>query len=171
MSGRYAFDVICLVVSLSRSASLNSPFLRFLFPNRVQPKKTWTNTFSRRGDRLWAYQKEPLKQPLLKKLVGKTELADEACECFLNILKYMGDHPSTRKRMGNELTDNIFEPPLKNVSSLKIFLSWRQRCVICFNSITNAKSIMANNLKKNDCNEKDLLESKINHRISVASNK
>ena len=27
----------------------------------------------------------------------------------------MGDHPSTRKRMGNELTDNIFEPPLKNV--------------------------------------------------------
>ena len=85
------------------------------FYNRVQPKKTWTNTFSRRGDRLWAYQKEPLKQPLLKKLVGKTELAEEACECFLNILKYMGDHPSTRKRMGNELTDNIFESPLKNV--------------------------------------------------------
>jgi myosin VIIa len=81
---------------------------------RIQPKKTWTNTFSRRGDRLWAYQKEPLKQPLLKKLVGKVDLSDEACECFLNILKYMGDHPSTRKRMGNELTDNIFEPPLKN---------------------------------------------------------
>lgn len=82
---------------------------------RVQPKKTWTNTFSRRGDRLWAYQKEPLKQPLLKKLIGKNELSEEACECFLSILKYMGDHPSTRKRMGNELTDNIFEPPLKNV--------------------------------------------------------
>jgi hypothetical protein len=30
----------------------------------------------------------------------------------------MGDHPSTRKRMGNELTDNIFEPPLKNVNSM-----------------------------------------------------
>jgi myosin-7 len=29
----------------------------------------------------------------------------------------MGDHPSTRKRMGNELTDNIFEPPLKNVKN------------------------------------------------------
>jgi len=62
MSDRYAFNVNCLVVLLSRSASLNLPFLRFLFPNRVQPKKTWTNTFSRRGDRLWAYQKEPLKQ-------------------------------------------------------------------------------------------------------------
>jgi len=86
-----------------------------LFSYRVQPKKTWTNTFSRRGDRLWAYQKDPIKQPLLKKLVGKAELADEACECFVNILKYMGDHPSNRKRIGNELTDNIFESPLKNV--------------------------------------------------------
>lgn len=92
--------------------------MSILFINSVQPKKTWTNTFSRRGDRLWAFQKEPLKQPLLKKLVGKAELAEEACECFLNILKYMGDHPSTRKRMGNELTDNIFEPPLKNVKNL-----------------------------------------------------
>lgn len=93
----------------------------FLF-KRVQPKKTWTNTFSRRGDRLWAYQKEQLKQPLLKKLVGKAELSEEACECFLNILKYMGDHPSTRKRIGNELTDNIFEPPLKNVNITLSFL-------------------------------------------------
>lgn len=91
-------------------------FLFLIF--RVQTKKTWTNTFSRRGDRLWAYQKDPIKQPLLKKLVGKAELADEACECFINILKYMGDHPSNRKRIGNELTDNIFEPPLKNVKTI-----------------------------------------------------
>jgi hypothetical protein len=90
----------------------------FLLIFRVQTKKTWTNTFSRRGDRLWAYQKDPIKQPLLKKLVGKAELADEACECFINILKYMGDHPSNRKRIGNELTDNIFEPPLKNVKTI-----------------------------------------------------
>ena len=30
----------------------------------------------------------------------------------------MGDHPSNRKRIGNELTDNIFEPPLKNVKTI-----------------------------------------------------
>lgn len=66
---------------------------------------------------MWAYQKDQIKQPLLKKLVGKAELAEEACECFVNIQKYMGDHPSTRKRVGNELTDNIFEPPLKNVNN------------------------------------------------------
>ena len=45
------------------------------------------------------------------------ELAEEACECFINILKYMGDHPSNRKRIGNDLTDNIFEQPLKNVNN------------------------------------------------------
>lgn len=28
----------------------------------------------------------------------------------------MGDHPSKRSRTGNELTDQIFEPPLKHVS-------------------------------------------------------
>ena len=84
-----------------------------------QQKKTWTNTFTSsrsKSDRLWSFQKEGLKQPLLKKLVGKVELVDEACECFVSILKYMGDHPSTRKRIGNELTDQIFEAPLKNVT-------------------------------------------------------
>ena len=32
------------------------------------------------------------------------------------ILKYMGDHPSKRGRSGNDLTDQIFEAPLKHVS-------------------------------------------------------
>ncbi len=95
--------------------------LNFLNLFRIQSKKTWSSTFSKRGDRLWAYQKDPIKQPLLKKLVGKAELADEACECFVSILKYMGDHPSNRKRVGNELTDNIFEPPLKNVNIKHFF--------------------------------------------------
>ena len=35
--------------------------------------------------------------------------------CYLAVLKYMGDHPSKRSRTGNELTDQIFEPPLKHV--------------------------------------------------------
>ena len=68
----------------------------------------------RRHDDLWRYSKEPLKQPLLKKLLGKEELSQEACLCFLAVLKYMGDHPSKRSRTGNELTDQIFEPPLQH---------------------------------------------------------
>lgn len=60
---------------------------------------------------LWKCAREPLRQPLLKKLVDKEELCVEACQAFTNILKYMGDLPS--KRSGNELTDQIFEGPLK----------------------------------------------------------
>lgn len=48
---------------------------------------------------------------MLKKLADKEELCIEACQAFTNILKYMGDLPS--KRSGNELTDQIFEGPLK----------------------------------------------------------
>lgn len=60
---------------------------------------------------LWRCSREPIRQPLLKKLEDKEELASEACQAFTNILKYMGDLPS--KRSGNELTDQIFESPLK----------------------------------------------------------
>ncbi|CAF0829323.1 unnamed protein product [Rotaria sordida] len=88
---------------------------------RLPPKRTWSNTFSRRtgmnnnGDRLWAFQKEPLRQPLLKKLQEKLELSEEACSCFMNILKYMGDYQTgLRRRATNELTDAIFDPALKH---------------------------------------------------------
>lgn len=56
-----------------------------------------------------------MKQPLLQKLIGKEELAEEACFAFTAILKYMGDLPAKR-RLGNEYTDQIFEGPLKHVS-------------------------------------------------------
>ena len=57
-----------------------------------------------------------MKQPLLQKLMGKEELAEEACFAFTAILKYMGDLPAKR-RLGNEYTDQIFEAPLKHVST------------------------------------------------------
>ncbi|XP_064639535.1 myosin-VIIa-like isoform X2 [Lineus longissimus] len=88
---------------------------------RPPPKRTLSKTLSlpnaskrRRADDLWRYSKEPIKQPLLKKLLGKEELSQEAGLCFLAVLKYMGDHPSRRSRAGNELTDQIFEAPLKH---------------------------------------------------------
>jgi myosin-7 len=59
----------------------------------------------------WKCSREPIRQPLLKRLADKEELCVEACQAFTNILKYMGDLPS--KRSGNELTDQIFESPLK----------------------------------------------------------
>ncbi|KAG9510154.1 Myosin-VIIa, partial [Fragariocoptes setiger] len=60
----------------------------------------------------WKYSREPIRQPMLRRLSDKPdELHQEACHAFTNILKYMGDLPS--KRAGNELTDLIFEGPLK----------------------------------------------------------
>lgn len=79
--------------------------------------KTLTLSAARRGgpEELWRHSREPLKQPLLRKLVGKEELAEEACYAFTAVLKYCGDLPAKR-RIGNEYTDHIFDGPLKHVS-------------------------------------------------------
>ena len=55
---------------------------------RAPPKKTLSKTLGRkgRGDELWRYTSQPIKQPLLKKLQGKAELSQDACLCFLDIL-------------------------------------------------------------------------------------
>uniref|UniRef100_A0A3Q2Y3T3 Myosin VIIA n=1 Tax=Hippocampus comes TaxID=109280 RepID=A0A3Q2Y3T3_HIPCM len=61
---------------------------------------------TRGKERLWSCSREPLKQPLLKKVLAHEELSQEACQ-------YMGDYPSKRARSVNELTDQIFEGALK----------------------------------------------------------
>ena len=77
--------------------------------------KALTLTNARRGqDELWRHSREQIKQPLLKKLVSKEELAEEACYAFSAILKFMGDLPTKRPRIGNEYTDHIFDGALKN---------------------------------------------------------
>uniref|UniRef100_A0AAX7SFB3 Myosin VIIAa n=1 Tax=Astatotilapia calliptera TaxID=8154 RepID=A0AAX7SFB3_ASTCA len=73
------------------------------------PKHTLSRvmvTKNRGKDKLWSCTREPLKQPLLKKVVSHEELS-------LPIMKYMGDYPSKRTRSVNELTDQIFEGALK----------------------------------------------------------
>lgn len=86
---------------------------------RPPPKRTismtltLTNAKRRGSDEIWKHSREPLKQPLLKKLIDKQEVSEDACYAFAAILKYMGDLPSRRSRTGNELTDQIFEAPLK----------------------------------------------------------
>uniref|UniRef100_A0A8C3UDH3 Myosin VIIA n=1 Tax=Catharus ustulatus TaxID=91951 RepID=A0A8C3UDH3_CATUS len=88
---------------------------------RPPPKHTLSRvmiTKSRGKDKLWCYTREPIKQPLLKKILGSEELSQEACMLILDsylppVLKYMGDYPSKRTRSVNELTDQIFEGALK----------------------------------------------------------
>uniref|UniRef100_A0A8C7YUG1 Myosin VIIAa n=1 Tax=Oryzias sinensis TaxID=183150 RepID=A0A8C7YUG1_9TELE len=88
---------------------------------RPPPKHTLSRvmvTKNRGKDKLWSCTREPLKQPLLKKVVNHEDLAQEACMVnFLTLnppmMKYMGDYPSKRTRSVNELTDQIFEGALK----------------------------------------------------------
>lgn len=95
---------------------------------RSPPKHTLSRVMvskARGKDRLWSHTREPLKQALLKKIVGSEELSQEACMSFIAVLKYMGDYPSKRTRSVNELTDQIFEwavkaEPLKDEAYVQI---------------------------------------------------
>ncbi|XP_054868503.1 myosin VIIAa isoform X2 [Amphiprion ocellaris] len=83
---------------------------------RPPPKHTLSRvmvTKNRGKDKLWSCTREPLKQPLLKKVVNHEDLAQDACMSFIAVMKYMGDYPSKRTRSVNELTDQIFEGALK----------------------------------------------------------
>ena len=79
----------------------------------LQRTLTFSSARKKNSDQLWRHSREPIKQPLLKKLLNKDELIQESCFAFNAILKYMGDLPSRRTRSGNDLTDQIFEGPLK----------------------------------------------------------
>ncbi|XP_023954785.2 myosin-VIIa [Bicyclus anynana] len=70
------------------------------------------------GD-LWAHTREPIRQPLLKKLVNDEKLAKAAIASFFGILRYMGDMPSPKARSVTEYTDEVFssatsEPSLRD---------------------------------------------------------
>lgn len=41
-------------------------------------------------DRLWSHTREPLKQALLKKILGSEELSQEACMAFIDIRIHRG---------------------------------------------------------------------------------
>ncbi|XP_069069852.1 unconventional myosin-VIIb [Pleurodeles waltl] len=57
---------------------------------------------------LWSISKEPLKQPLLKRVCADADLRDHACQAFIAIMRYMGDYPAKQARSPVELTDQIF---------------------------------------------------------------
>lgn len=64
-------------------------------------------------EQLWLHSREPIRQPLLKKLLGNADLSHKACLAFTAILKYMGDYPTKQQQSPLDLTDQIFEPPTK----------------------------------------------------------
>uniref|UniRef100_A0A8C2X0R2 Uncharacterized protein n=1 Tax=Cyclopterus lumpus TaxID=8103 RepID=A0A8C2X0R2_CYCLU len=65
-------------------------------------------------ERLWVNSREPIRQPLLKKLVGNPELSQKACLAFTDILYTPDYYPTKQMQSSLELTDQIFEPTTKN---------------------------------------------------------
>ncbi|KAL8618879.1 hypothetical protein ACOMHN_000886 [Nucella lapillus] len=55
-------------------------------PSKRTLSGTLKTTRRKGGDDLWRYCKDPLKQPLLKKLKGADTHASDACLCFMDIL-------------------------------------------------------------------------------------
>ncbi|XP_072427812.1 unconventional myosin-VIIa-like [Chiloscyllium punctatum] len=64
-------------------------------------------------DRMWACSREPLRQPLLKKVCANADMVVLACHAFTAIMKYMGDYPGRLVQPGTELTDVIFSGALQ----------------------------------------------------------
>ncbi|KAG8580733.1 hypothetical protein GDO81_007401, partial [Engystomops pustulosus] len=71
---------------------------------------------TRGKSQLWAYSREPLRQPLLRKVCEVADLRDYACQAFIAIMKYMGDYPSKQTNSPVELTDQIFSGPVREES-------------------------------------------------------
>ena len=104
---------------------------------------------------------DPIKQPLLKKLLSHNEeLQQKAVSSFLDILsyscislyilvypsilcgcvvldccapilKYMGDYPSKKQRLSTDLTDPVFEHALVHVSEVFFLTQIYMSSVLC----------------------------------------
>uniref|UniRef100_A0A8D1MCL8 Unconventional myosin-VIIa n=1 Tax=Sus scrofa TaxID=9823 RepID=A0A8D1MCL8_PIG len=66
---------------------------------RPPPKHTLSRVMvskARGKDRLWSHTREPLKQALLKKILGSEELSQEACLAFIDIHTHGGEGVTRR---------------------------------------------------------------------------
>lgn len=68
------------------------------------------------AEKLWKHTRAPIKAPHLARVCENDELTQQAIATFTCILKYMGDLPSNRQRLGTEYTDAIFKPAIEHVS-------------------------------------------------------
>lgn len=73
---------------LSTQLPVVGQVLTISMPDRPPPKHTLSRVMvskARGKDRLWSHTREPLKQALLKKILGSEELSQEACMAFIDI--------------------------------------------------------------------------------------
>lgn len=83
-----ALQEMQVVEGLSTQLPVVEKVLTISMPDRPPPKHTLSRVMvskARGKDRLWSHTREPLKQALLKKILGSEELSQEACMAFVDI--------------------------------------------------------------------------------------
>ncbi|XP_044525079.1 unconventional myosin-VIIb [Gracilinanus agilis] len=86
---------------------------------RLPEKETINKAMFPKGrgkSQLWEHSREPLRQPLLKRVHANADFRDISCQIFTDILSYMGDYPSKQIRDPVELTDQIFMAPIEEAT-------------------------------------------------------
>ncbi|OWR43684.1 putative myosin-VIIa [Danaus plexippus plexippus] len=78
----------------------------------ISRQSTLTSAKRAVAGELWAHTREPIRQPLLKKILSDEQLSKLAVASFYAMLKYMGDLPTAKPRSVTEYTDEIFRPGL-----------------------------------------------------------
>uniref|UniRef100_A0A8D0HH36 Myosin VIIBb n=1 Tax=Sphenodon punctatus TaxID=8508 RepID=A0A8D0HH36_SPHPU len=131
---------------------------------------------SRGRSPLWAHSREPLKQPLLKKVCADPDLCDCACQAFIDILSsspssgYMGDYPSKQVRSSVEITDQIFVVAIKEevclffVCRYSVNSGW-QLLWLCTGLFPPSKSLLKHAQKFMETRQKESLALDCSRRI------
>ncbi|KAA0203334.1 hypothetical protein HAZT_HAZT001173 [Hyalella azteca] len=73
-------------------------------------------TAARKGSSvLWKHSRDPLQQPLLLKVLDSQQLSDMAVDSYTAILKYTGELPTRSAPTDTDLTDKVFNGPIKEL--------------------------------------------------------
>ncbi|TRY58652.1 hypothetical protein DNTS_024794 [Danionella cerebrum] len=83
-------------------------------------------------ERLWVSSREPIRQPLLKRLVGNPDLSPQACQAFTYILCH-----SLIIQSPLELTDQIFGPPTSNEELRDEIYLWSKGGSCCGSAVVS----------------------------------
>uniref|UniRef100_A0AAR2JXI3 Myosin VIIBa n=1 Tax=Pygocentrus nattereri TaxID=42514 RepID=A0AAR2JXI3_PYGNA len=109
--GAVPTDAILILPTLTKPTNevLVSIFTVFNIVSNITV--TWMISKNVAPERLWANSREPIRQPLLKRLLVVVFPLPISCA---PILKYMGDYPTRQIQNPLELTDQIFGPATQN---------------------------------------------------------
>uniref|UniRef100_A0A0N4ZLT2 Myosin motor domain-containing protein n=1 Tax=Parastrongyloides trichosuri TaxID=131310 RepID=A0A0N4ZLT2_PARTI len=77
-------------------------------------KTHFKNETNAQGLPLWRFSRDLIKNPLLKKLDNRVDASKEGIKSFTAIMQYMGDYPVEYQASATDLTDQIFDGPIRH---------------------------------------------------------